>query len=67
MKNICGQLIDSDIKWFEEIRKLATDQSENYTTGYLLDYEYIKSHYRLTAVKLSRKNNWVVIQKQFTK
>ena len=29
-------------------------QNEDYTIGCLLDYEYIKSHYKLTAVDLSR-------------
>ena len=47
--------IDSDIKWYEEIRKLTTGQGEDYITGCLLDYDYIKNHYRLIAVDLSRK------------
>ena len=44
-------------KWYQEIRKLTTGQGEDCTTGYLLDYEYIKNHYRLIAVDLSSKNN----------
>ena len=46
-KNFYDQAIDSDIKQYEEIRKLTTGQDEDYNTGYLLDYEYIKNHYRL--------------------
>ena len=42
-KNFYDQPTDSDIKWFEEIRKLTTGQGENYTTRCLLDYEYIKN------------------------
>ena len=53
-KKIYDQAID--IKRYEEIRKLATWQSENYTTGCLLDYDYIKNRYRLIAVDLSRQN-----------
>ena len=34
--------IDSDIKRYKEIRKLATGQGEDYTTGCLLDYEISK-------------------------
>ena len=34
---------------------LITWQGEDYTTGCLLDYEYIKNHYRLIAVDLSRQ------------
>ena len=54
-KKIYDQAIDSDIKRYEEIRKLTTAQGEDYTTGYLLDYDYIKIHYRLIAVDLSRE------------
>ena len=54
-KNFYDQPIDSDIKRYEEIRKLTAGQGEDYTTGYLLDYEYVKKHYRLIAVDLSRQ------------
>ena len=54
-KNFYDQAIDSDIERCEEIRKLTTEQDEDYTTGCLLDYEYIKNHYRSIAVDLSRQ------------
>ena len=57
----------SFIKQYEEIRKLTTVQGEDYTTGCVLQYEYIKNHYRLIAVDLSRKKELVQIQKQFNK
>ena len=41
-KNFYDEAIDSDIKRFEEIRKLATGQGKDYTTGSLLDCNYIK-------------------------
>ena len=43
-KNFCDQPFDSDIKWYEEIRKLTTRKGEDYTTACLLDYEYMKNH-----------------------
>ena len=46
----------SDIKWYEEIRKLTTGQGEDYTTGCLSDYEYIKNHCKLISVDSSRQN-----------
>ena len=52
---INGQPIDSDIKKYKEIRKLTIGQREDYTTGCLLDYEYIKNNYKLIAVHLSRQ------------
>ena len=45
--------MDSDIKHSEEIRKPTTEQGEDYTTGCLLNYDYIKNHYRLIAIDLS--------------
>ena len=54
-KNFYDQVIYSDIKRYGEIRKLTTGQGEDYTTGYLLDYGYVKNHYRLIAVDLSRQ------------
>ena len=37
----------------QKIRKLTIGQGKNYTTGCLLDYEYIKNHCRIIAVELS--------------
>ena len=49
------QAIDSDIKRYEETRELTTVQGEDYTIECLLDYDYLKNHYRLIAVDLSRQ------------
>ena len=54
-KNFYDQAFDSDIKRYNEIRKLTTEQGEDYTTECLLDYDYIKNHYRLIPVDLSRQ------------
>ena len=54
-KDIYDQPMDPDIKRYEEIRKLTTGQVEDYTTGCLLDYVYIKNHYRLISFDLSRQ------------
>ena len=40
-KNFYSRPIDSDIKQYEEITKLTTKQGEDYTTGCLLNYDYI--------------------------
>ena len=61
---ICNILIDgrnydqpiSDlVKQYDEIRKSATGQGEDYTTGCLLDYQFFKGHYNLIAVDLSKQ------------
>ena len=53
--NFYDQPIDSDIKRYKEIRKVATGQGEDYTTRCLLDYNYIKNHYKLIPIDLSRQ------------
>ena len=53
-KNFYNEPFDSAIKRYEEVRNLTIGQGEHCTTGNLLDYEYIKSHYKLIAVDLIR-------------
>ena len=53
--NFYDQSIDPDIKHYKERRNLIAGQSEGYTTGCLLDYDYIKNYYRATAVYLSKQ------------
>ena len=43
-KSFYDQAINFNKRQYEESRKLATWQGEDYTTGCLLDHEYIKSH-----------------------
>ena len=43
-KTFYDQPIDSDIKRYEEVRKLTTGQGEYYTNGWLLHFHYTKNH-----------------------
>ena len=54
-KNFYNEPIDSNIEGHEEIRKLKTGQGEDYITVCLIDYQYIKNHYRPIAVDLNRQ------------
>ena len=36
------QPVNNDIKTYENIRKIATGQGDDYTTGCLLEYPYFK-------------------------
>ena len=40
---------------YENIRKIATRQGADYTTGCLLDYIYFKKYYKMIAVDLSKQ------------
>ena len=42
-------------KTYENIRKIATSQGDDYTTGCLLDYPYFKDTYKMIAVDLSKQ------------
>ena len=54
-RNFYDQLINDLIKQCNEIRKIATGQEDDYTTGCSLDYQYFKDHYNLIAIDLSRQ------------
>ena len=54
-RNFYDQTINDLIKQYDEIRKTATGQGDDYTTGRLLDYQYFKDHYNLIAADLSKQ------------
>ena len=37
------------------IRRIATGQGDDYTTGSLLDYSYLKENYKMIAIDLSKQ------------
>ena len=42
-------------KTYENIRRIATGQGDDYTTGCLLDYSYFKDHYKMIAIDVSKQ------------
>ena len=54
-KNFFDQPINSNIKTHEKIRKIATGQGDDYTTGCLLDYSYFNNYYKMIAIDLSKQ------------
>ena len=54
-KNFFDQPINSMTKTYENIRKIATGQGDDYTTGCLLDYPYFNNHYKMIAIDLSKQ------------
>ena len=54
-KNFFDQSINSMIKTYENIRKIATGQGDYYTTGCLLGYSYFKDHYKMIAIDLCKQ------------
>ena len=54
-KNFFDQLINSELKTYEIIRKNATGRGYDYTTDCLLDYSYFKINYKMIAMDLSKQ------------
>ena len=51
-KNFFDQPVKNDKVTYENIRKIATGQKDDNTTGCLLDYIYFKNYYKMIVVDL---------------
>ena len=54
-KNFFDQPVINDKVTYENIRKIAMGQGDDYTTGCLLDYTYFKENYKMIAIDLSKQ------------
>ena len=54
-KNFFDQPVNSNLKTYENIRRIATGQGDDYTTDCLLDYSYFKENYKIIAIDLSKQ------------
>ena len=54
-KNFFDQPIKNDKVTYKNIRKIATGQGVDHTTGCLLDYTYFKKYYKVIAIDLSKQ------------
>ena len=54
-ENFFDQPIRNNKVTYENIRKIATGQGDDYTTGCLLDYSYFMDTYKMIAVDLSKQ------------
>ena len=56
MESFFDQPVKNDKVTYENIRKVATVQEDDYTTDCLLDYIYFKKYYKMIAVDLSKQH-----------
>ena len=54
-ENFFDQPLKDNKVTFENIRKFAAGQGDDYTNGCFLDYQYFKDSYKMIAVDLSRR------------
>ena len=54
-RNFLDQPIKDGLKTYDNIKKIAMSQGDDYTTECLLDYVYFKEYYKLIAKDLSKQ------------
>ena len=53
--NFFDQPVKNDLRTYDNIRKIATGQGDDYIIGCLLDYPYFEKRYKLIAIDLSKQ------------
>ena len=66
-ENVFDQSIKNNKVIYENIRKIATGQGDDYTSGCLLDYSYFADIYKMIAVDLTNNKHWMLILEQSNK
>ena len=54
-RNFYDNPVESDIEKYRELKKVMIGKGEDYTTGFLLDYDYFNKNYKLIAVDLFKQ------------
>ena len=54
-KTFFDQPVKDNKVTYENIRKIATGQGDDFTNGCLLDYIYFKNYYKMIVVDLSKQ------------
>ena len=54
-QNVFDQPARNNLITYDNIRKITTDQGDDYTTGCLLEYTYFKNYYKMMAIALSKQ------------
>ena len=54
-QNFSDQPVKNNLITYDNIRKIATGQGDDYATGCLLDYNYFDNYYKMIAIDLSEQ------------
>ena len=52
-----GKQVNNYIRSYDNIRKNTIVKGDDHTIGCLLDYPYLKKHYKIMAIDLSNDSN----------
>ena len=50
-RNVFDQLAKNEIRTYEQIRKIATGQGDDYITNCVLDFPYFKNNYKMIGIR----------------
>ena len=53
-KTLFDQPVKSNMRAYDNIRKIAAGRGGDYIIGCLLDYNYFNEHYKMIAIDLSK-------------
>ena len=51
---------------YDNIQRIATGQGDDYTTGCLLDWNYVKNYHKMIIIDLSKQHALMMIQSNAT-
>ena len=54
-KTFLDQPVNSKSRRYDELRHLTLGQGDDYTTGALLDYKYVRDNYKIIGIDLSKQ------------
>ena len=54
-QNFFDQPLKNNLITYDNIRKIATDQGDDYAVGCLLDYNYFNNYYKMIAIDFSKQ------------
>ena len=54
-RNFFDQPVKHNLKTYDNIQNITTDQRNDYTAGCSLDYLYFKNYYKMIAIDLSKQ------------
>ena len=54
-QNFFDQPVKNNLITYDNIRKIATDQGDDYAVGCLLDYNYFNNYYKMIAIDFSKQ------------
>ena len=66
-QNFFDKPVKSNLRTYDNIRKIAIGQRDDYATSCLLHYNHFNKYYKLIVIDLSKNKHLILIHKQYQK